>query len=55
MNDVYYHKYCKASWAISTAESLEAALAIKNEKDASNYKVSFLNLLDCDYSNNACI
>ena len=55
MNNVYEHKKCKASWAISTAETVEAALAIKNTKNASNYYMLIQSLLYCVKLSNGCI
>lgn len=55
MNDVYYHNECKASWAISAVESLEAALAIENGKNATDNKISINYLLDCESKGYGCV
>jgi hypothetical protein len=48
MNPVYDQFTCNADWAISSIETLEAALAIKNNASASNYRMSINQLVDCD-------
>lgn len=48
MNPVYDQRQCNADWAITTVESLEAALAIKNNKTADQTRISVQHLIDCD-------
>lgn len=55
MNPVVDQQLCNADWAITAIESLEAALAIKNNVSASANKVSLQHLIDCDQSNSGCL
>jgi hypothetical protein len=48
LNPVYDQFTCNADWAISSIETLEAALAIKNNASAANYRMSINQLVDCD-------
>ena len=55
MNPVYDQFTCNADWAISSIETLEAALAIKNNASAANYRMSINQLVDCDTQNSGCM
>ena len=55
MNEVYNKEHCKgSSWAVTAVETSEAALAIKNKKPASNYRISTSYLIHCDNTNAKC-
>jgi len=46
---------CKASWAISAIETLEAAIAIKKNVTAADTRISVQHLIDCDTTNVGCV
>lgn len=55
MNPVYDQMTCNADWALSSIETLEAALAIKNKASPSQYRMSINQLIDCDKQNSGCM
>lgn len=46
---------CKASWAISAIETLEAAIAIRKNISADDTRISAQHLIDCDSTNVGCV
>jgi C1A family cysteine protease len=46
---------CKASWAISAIETLEAAIAIRKNISAADTRISAQHLIDCDKTNDGCL
>lgn len=46
---------CKAHWALSAVETLEAALAIKKNVTAAKNRISVQHLIDCDTTNVGCV
>ena len=55
INPVFDQLTCNSDWAFSSIETLEAALAIKNNQSASQYSISANHLIDCDGTNSGCL
>jgi C1A family cysteine protease len=55
LSPIFDQLQCNADWAITTVESLEAALAIKNNNTAAQNRISIQHLIDCDQSNSGCL